>query len=122
MRSSRCSRRCGSSPVVDLDAPPAERWAHIVRDFAELLPGVTSLADDILGDTGSKIVEPLLATAASVGFVQYGDELRGVAKAAGVPLGRVVMLQIAYEAFAACTSIVVEGMDGHPLHIRTMDW
>ena len=27
----------------------------------------------------------LLATAASVGFVQYGDELRGVAKAAGVP-------------------------------------
>jgi hypothetical protein len=30
--------------------------------------------------------------------------------------------QIAYEAFAACTSIVVEGKDGHPLHIRTMDW
>ena len=80
----------------------------------ELLPGVTSLADDILGDTGSKIVEPLLATAASVGFVQYGDELRGVAKAAGVPLGRVVMLQIAYEAFAACTSIIVEGKDGQP--------
>ena len=28
----------------------------------------------------------------------------------------------AYEAFAACTSIVVEGKDGDPLHIRTMDW
>lgn len=108
--------------VVDLDAPPAQRWRHVVSDFAEQLPGVTSLANEILGDMGSKAVEPLLAAAATVGFVQYGDELRGIAEATGLPIGRVVMLQIAYEAFAACTSIVVEGEDGHPLHIRTMDW
>jgi hypothetical protein len=108
--------------VVDLDAPPAERWQHIVTDFAEQLPSVLGLADDILGDMGSKVVEPLLAAATAVGFVQYGDELRGIAKATGLPVGRVVMLQIAYEAFAACTSVVVEGKDGHPLHIRTMDW
>lgn len=108
--------------VVDLDAPPAERWKHVVSDFAQQLPGVTSLADEILGETGSKLVEPLLAAATAVGFVQYGDELRGIAAATGLPIGRVVMLQIAYEAFAACTSIVVEGENGHPLHIRTMDW
>jgi hypothetical protein len=36
-----------------------------------------------------------------------------------------VLLQIAYEIFAACTSIVVDGVGGaksHPFHIRTMDW
>lgn len=29
--------------------------------------------------------------------------------------------QVAYEAFAACTGVVVDG-EAHPLHIRTMDW
>ena len=108
--------------VVDLDAPPEQRWRHVVADYSDRLPGVIGLADEILGDLGGKIVEPLLATAASVGLVHCGDELRGVSEATGIPLGRVVMLQIAYEAFAACTSIVTEGEDGHPLHIRTMDW
>ena len=108
--------------VVDLDAPPEQRWRHVVADigtraipstpgctgthliclrfqYADRLLGVIGLADEILGDLGGKIIEPLLATAVSVGFVSYGDELRGVSEATGIPLGRVVMLQIAYEAY-----------------------
>ena len=110
--------------VVDLDAPPAERWQHIVTDFSEQLPSVLGLADDILGDNHGQQGSRASACRRhrAVGSVQYGDELRGIAKATGLPVGRVVMLQIAYEAFAACTSVVVEGKDGHPLHIRTMDW
>eukprot|EP00658_Telonema_sp_P-2_P060951 TRINITY_DN49721_c0_g1_i1.p1 TRINITY_DN49721_c0_g1~~TRINITY_DN49721_c0_g1_i1.p1 ORF type:complete len:349 (+),score=61.33 TRINITY_DN49721_c0_g1_i1:123-1169(+) len=53
------------------------------------------------------------------------EELKGVAESLGVSLGKVAMLQIAYEVFAGCTSIVVD-MDqegsSHPFHIRTMDW
>jgi hypothetical protein len=109
--------------VVDLDAPASERWAHVVKDYVSLLPSVVSMAEDILG-TGvvASLTTGLFATAARMGRVHYGEEIQGIAKTTGVPLGRVVLLQIAYEAFAACTSIVVDGPDGHPLHIRTMDW
>ena len=44
---------------------------------------------------------------------------------AGVGYGSgVLVLQVAYEAFAACTGIVVDasGERAHPLHLRTMDW
>lgn len=109
--------------VVDLDAPPEERWNHIVRDYSDELASVVSLTEDILG-TGlvANLTTGIFAAAAKLGRVHYGDELKGIAKSCGISLGRVVLLQIAYEAFAACTSIVVNGCDGHPLHIRTMDW
>ena len=81
------------------------------------------MTEDILG-TGIKasLATTIFSTAAKTGFVYYAEELKGIAKAANIPLGKVVLLQIAYEAFAACTSIVVDGPDGYPLHIRSMDW
>lgn len=108
--------------VINLDAPPEDRWNDIIVAFREHLPAAVAMADQILGGAGSSVVEPVLSALARCGHVYYGAELKGIAKASGLPLGRVVMLQIAYEAFAACTSIVVDGADGHPLHIRTMDW
>ena len=109
--------------VVDLDAPPKTRWNHIVKAYTEYFPSVVSIVEDILGSSyAASIASTILSSAAKTGFVYYGDELRGIAHATNVPLGRVVMLQIAYEAFAACTSIVIDGPHGYPLHIRTMDW
>ena len=109
--------------VVDLDAPPSERWNEVVKDYAEQLPGVVAMTEDILGSgCGASLATGIFATAAKTGWVYYGDELKGIAKASGVPLGKVVLLQIAYEAFAACTSIVANGPDGCPIHIRSMDW
>eukprot|EP00949_MAST-11_sp_MAST-11-sp1_P003083 g3083.t1 len=109
--------------VVDLDAPAGDRWETIVKDFAEHLPSVAKLAEDILGDgVISSLTTGVFAMATRLGRVYFAEELEGIANATGLPLGRVVLLQIAYEAFAACTSIVVDGQDGHPLHMRTMDW
>ena len=109
--------------VVDLDAPASERWNHVVADYKDKLSSVVTMTEDILGTgVGATIATSVFATAANVGWVHYSEELIGIAKATGIPLGKVVLLQIAYEAFAACTSIVVNGPDGYPLHIRTMDW
>jgi hypothetical protein len=81
------------------------------------------MTEAILGTgIGASLATSVFATAAKTGWVYYGDELKGIAKASGVPLGKVVLLQIAYEAFAACTSIVANGPDGCPIHIRSMDW
>ena len=36
--------------VVNLDAPPEERWSHVVADFKDELHTVLEMLNDILGD------------------------------------------------------------------------
>jgi len=43
-----------------------------------------------------------------LGVVYYGDELRAIAKQTGISVGKLALMQVAYEAFAFCTSIVVD--------------
>jgi len=52
---------------------------------------------------------------------QY-EELRAIAAFLKVPLYQVVLLNLMYETTTSCTSIIVEGEDGRPLHGRTLDW
>lgn len=79
--------------------------------------------------------------------VYYGRELKAVARRSGISLGitfiaklcigllaqydpivhkqlgKLVALQLTYEAFACCTSVVLSTKeDQTPVHIRTMDW
>mmetsp|Transcript_138201 Transcript_138201/g.440886 ORF Transcript_138201/g.440886 Transcript_138201/m.440886 type:complete len:304 (+) Transcript_138201:64-975(+) len=72
-----------------------------------------------------------MAGLTKMGRVYYGEELQGIANVAGLSVGKVAIMQVAYEVFAACTSIVVDvdashldrGLSGRrPFHIRTMDW
>ena len=109
--------------VVNLDANPKDRWKHIVKDYLVHLPDVTTMCEDVLGSSlVASIASMILSSVSKAGMVYYGQELKGIADATGISLGRVIMLQIAYEAFSACTSIIVNGPDNYPLHIRTMDW
>ena len=107
---------------VSLDDPPETRWNGVVTDYLDHLPAALEMVDDLIG-TGwlSEFVLSGFGALTRLGLVHFGGEIKGIAQAAGVPIGKVALLQVAYEAFAACTSIVVEGQ-AHPLHIRTMDW
>ena len=120
--------------MVNLDQPPGERWSHIVQAYVEVLPNVINLIDTILGEgIVASIANAVFSGLNRIGVVYYHQELEGIAKVSGIPVGKVALLQIAYEVFAACTSIVVDmdmtqndGESGHstvtPFHIRTMDW
>jgi hypothetical protein len=57
-----------------------------------------------------------------MGIVYYSSELKAIAALSDVPLGELVLMNLGYELFAACTSIVVEDKNGLPLHCRSMDW
>jgi hypothetical protein len=56
-----------------------------------------------------------------MGKVYYGNEIEAISRLAGIPLGKLVAMQLIYEASTCCTSIVVPGANGAK-HIRTMDW
>lgn len=83
---------------------------------------IKSNLGNVLGPSLASIGTSMMETATSLGRVFYGDELKAIAARSGLKLGRLVILQLVYEASSCCTSIVVPGPDGIPRHIRTMDW
>lgn len=52
----------------------------------------------------------------------YGDELRGIANATGIDLGRLFLFNIAYELEGGCTSIVAQDTAGSMYHARNLDF
>ncbi|KAG8292188.1 N-acylsphingosine amidohydrolase activity protein [Homalodisca vitripennis] len=53
---------------------------------------------------------------------EYFMELKGIANWTGLSIGRVTLYNIFYEFFSICTSIVMEGNDGHMYHGRNLDF
>ncbi|KNC52083.1 acid ceramidase subunit beta [Thecamonas trahens ATCC 50062] len=115
---------------VDLDDAPTDRWTHIVREYkedfvairAQLQETIREEAGPRLGAFIESVLSTLMSTVTKMGAVYYGAELKGIARETGMPLGMLAVLQLVYEASAACTSIVVPCGEGPPVHIRTMDW
>jgi hypothetical protein len=107
--------------IINLNDPVEKRWNHVLPQFKDKIPLAIQLADEILGSMGKMIVEPLLSTACKTNQVLYADEIKGIANLTELTTGKIILLQLAYEAFAACTSVVVNTPEG-PSHIRTMDW
>ena len=132
--------------TVNLDEPADTRWARVIEDYADKVVVVNDFIEETIksGDSfmvklGASVVETVMSFANQTKFVFYHDELKAIASGTKMPLGRVVMMQLVYEASALCTSIAVpahvaqttnpEGGvassvsgEGTMAHIRTMDW
>lgn len=119
--------------IINLDAPPEHRWDHVIADNIQYLPTILTLITDILGDgVLSSLATLAFSGLTKIGKIYYNRELEGISKVSGIPVGKIALMQIAYEVFAACTSIVVNAEsnqvsklnsnDISPFHIRTMDW
>lgn len=117
---------------INLDAKPRERWRHIVEAHLGQLSQILQIIEDVIG-TGfaASTASAIFTGLTKAGRFYYGEELQGIAEATKLSIGQVALIQVAYEVFAACTSIVVD-VDGAlvggtagvktPFHIRTMDW
>lgn len=109
---------------IDLDAPPETRWDHIIPHYKTQIPKAAGLAEEMLGSKNANVAENILNMATSWNALKmpgWDDEIRGICKSSGLSVGKVLLVQLIYEAFAACTSVIVNGKN-HPIHIRTMDW
>eukprot|EP00929_Paragymnodinium_shiwhaense_P034028 TRINITY_DN18562_c0_g1_i2.p1 TRINITY_DN18562_c0_g1~~TRINITY_DN18562_c0_g1_i2.p1 ORF type:complete len:473 (+),score=65.17 TRINITY_DN18562_c0_g1_i2:135-1553(+) len=111
---------------VNLDEAPEHRWTKVVEAHLDRLPRVLKVIEDVIGDGWTASAASMLfAGALKAGCFYYGKEIEGIARVINVPVGKIALMQIAYEVFAACTSIVCD-VDtsgcSTPYHIRTMDW
>ncbi|KAG2389347.1 hypothetical protein C9374_013907 [Naegleria lovaniensis] len=116
---------------INLDLPPNERWTNLVDDYKEKFPALIKFLEgemnDVLGGgiraTFAKtFLNMIFNVFTNSGAVYYSQELKAVAQQANLPLGLLAFMQLSYELFACCTSVVKENSDGFPIHVRTMDW
>ena len=69
-----------------------------------------------------KLVDKYLPLMAKTLPEPYLSELKGIARAAALPLGEVTLYNIFYEVFTVCTSVISQGKDGHMYHGRNLDF
>lgn len=121
----------GRRYVVNLDLLPEERWREVVGDNREAISTLASFA--------RKITPPdLYNWAVSPGFdvrnvlpYPYGEEIVGIARAAGVSASCLFLVNLMYEldgynkrsttTAAACTTVVAQAENGLIYTARTLD-
>ncbi|XP_028515242.1 acid ceramidase [Exaiptasia diaphana] len=90
-----------TSEVIDLDVSPGDRYNDLATKKTQQVPN-----------------GPLVYTLPS----PYKEEIIGLSKASGIPVGEVVLYNIFYEVFTVCTSIVAENKKGKLYHARNLDF
>lgn len=112
--------------IINLDLEANKRWNKVVYDHRSKCINVIKHMESLIGSSFMSSVikgalKGLVKIYDKIGYVMHKDELQSVADLLGVSFESVVLSQLCYEMFSACTSIVFE-QDGQNVHYRTMDW
>lgn len=113
---------------VNLDLPPEQRWVEIGQLYAKPVTALITYIKSFILEFDPKL-KPLIAIlendlAKIVDSLPkpYGDEMKGIANATGLPLGDIALYNIFYEIFTLCTSIVGQDKQGNMYHARNLDF
>lgn len=108
---------------LDLSMPPEHRFDHIVPMFLE---PVGVLIDGFKAKLPPLAFEALsIITSQFERFISqpYVDEMRGLARASGYPIGDIILLNVFYELVAGCTSIIAYNQGNNSaVHARNLDF
>jgi hypothetical protein len=107
--------------TIALNASPEEKWQTIIRDFKPEILDIYQKLDQTYSKFISGFFSQAIGLSSYLGCVLHDKEINYIAKACGIPFGKLVLLQIMYELSACCTSAVFP-LDGELIHFRTMDW
>uniref|UniRef100_A0A8D1SVI1 N-acylethanolamine-hydrolyzing acid amidase n=1 Tax=Sus scrofa TaxID=9823 RepID=A0A8D1SVI1_PIG len=109
---------------VSLDAAPELRWLPVLRHFDKDL--LRAALAQIVWDNVPEWVLTLIRKAVwELEFFlpqPFIDEIRGMCDALDFSLGDCILLNLAYESTAFCTSIVAQDSRGHIYHGRNLDY
>ncbi|XP_070613003.1 N-acylethanolamine-hydrolyzing acid amidase [Erythrolamprus reginae] len=109
---------------VSLDSPPECRWGPVGRHFdpAFMRALMGHIVDSVIPKWVHAIIRPITEEIEAYIPQPYEGEIRGLAKMFGVNVGDAVLLNLAYEFTAFCTSIVAQDKQGNIYHGRNMDY
>lgn len=111
---------------IDLDLPPRERWANLVKDkkneILALIENIKHNCDMLFGRSPFWMVENLMPLLTRSLPLEYKEEMIGISKVTGVSLGEITLFNVFYEFFSACTSIVARSENGTLYHGRNLDF
>jgi len=114
--------------IINLNDPPRKRWQKVVNDYKHLFGNVLKEIDSILASAGffGTIARWMCKAFNKFDKLMYREELRSISFYSGFPIDKLILMQICYEMFSACTSLVMnngkEGDENMNIHFRTMDW
>ncbi len=108
--------------TIDLDKSPETRWTEIITIYKNDILQAIKYTEQAIGNQYlTWLTTHCFSLLTNMGLVFYSQELQGIAQILDIPLGKVAMLQLAYEFFTCCTSILVK-QDNKVFHFRSMDW
>ncbi|XP_061439366.1 N-acylethanolamine-hydrolyzing acid amidase-like [Rhineura floridana] len=109
---------------VSLDSPPELRWLPALRHFdpAFLRAAYARIIHEAVPKWVHAIIHPLAEEIESFFPQPFAGEVRGLYKALGLNVGDGLLLNLAYECSAFCTSIIAQDDDGNIYHGRNMDY
>jgi len=109
-------------------------WSKIAAQFSTPLKALVQAVKDIAGALSEdlfKLLEVLAAQDTEVlldamnnaegAASPYGDEIRGIAAAAGITKLDALIANLVYEIAGACTAIIGQDDDGHVVHGHNLD-
>ena len=108
----------------DLDKSPSQRWEPILNDFKDAFPKLQLTIESIMKATGvtGLVYSSLKAVINSYkNKVLFYDELVYISSVTGIEFEKLLLMQLLYEASAACTCIITK-VNGKHVMVRTMDW
>ncbi|KAJ7327226.1 hypothetical protein JRQ81_016985 [Phrynocephalus forsythii] len=109
---------------VSLDCPPERRWELILRRFDPefLRQACGRIINETIPKWVHAIIRPIAEEIESFVPQPFAGEIRGLCSALGLSVGDGLLLNLAYESTAFCTSIIAQDNKGHIYHGRNMDY
>jgi len=112
--------------TINMDLAPEDRWTEVTKPLAAQIETLIDNVIDLLPEKfRNELIPYVNAHAATIcnDFPQpYGQEIVGISKATGIDLGRLVLMNVAYELEGVCTSIVAQDAQGNLFHARNLDF
>ncbi|CAF2405510.1 unnamed protein product [Rotaria sp. Silwood2] len=114
--------------IVNLDVPPIERWKDVIVTYKNELSDLIAYLKTFIIEISPELqflinlIDTKLPAMADTLPTPYGDEMKGISQASGLPLGEIVLYNIFYEISSLCTSVVGQDQYGNILHGRNLDF
>ncbi|XP_077157255.1 N-acylethanolamine-hydrolyzing acid amidase [Paroedura picta] len=109
---------------VSLDVAPEHRWEPVVSYFdpAFLRAALLRIIDSVVPRWVHAVIRPIAEELEFYVPEPFAGEIRGICRALGVNIGDGLLLNLAYESTAYCTSIIAQDNNGNIFHGRNLDY